>query len=86
MWSLISLTQFLRGIAPQGTISFFSCCAGGRLNDKQIVEQSGLLQHLLPGDVIIADRGFTCDQYAHIELAEIKILSFTKGKKQLEKV
>ena len=89
MWSNYkhhSTIKFLIGITPQGTISYLSRCAGGRISDKQIVEQSGLLQHLLPGDVIIADRGFTCDEYAHMALAEIKIPPFTKGKKQLEKL
>ena len=40
----------------------------------------------MPGDVIVADRGFTCDKYAHMKFAEVMILPFTKGKKQLEKV
>ena len=89
MWSNYkhhSTIKFLIGITPQGIISYLSRYAGGRISDKQIVEQSGLLQHLLPGDVIIADRGFTCDEYAHMALAEIKIPPFTKGKKQLEKL
>lgn len=34
----------------------------------------------------MADRGFTCDEYAHMAMAEIKTPPFTKGKKQLEKV
>ena len=72
-------------------------------SDKEITEQSGLIQHLLPGktyyhhrafyntviylgNVILADRGFTCDDYARMTLAEVKIPPFTKGKKQLEKV
>ena len=40
----------------------------------------------MPGDVIVADRGFTCDEYAHMKFAEVMIPPFTKGKKQLEKV
>ena len=78
--------KFLIGITPQGTISYISKCAGGRISDKQIVEQSNLIEYLLPGDVIIADRGFTCDEYARMALAEVRIPPFTKGKKQLEKV
>ena len=38
------------------------------------------------GDVIVADRGFTCNDYAQMAMAEVKIPPFTKGKKQLEKV
>ncbi len=38
------------------------------------------------GDIILADRGFTCDEYARMAMAEIKTPPFTKGKKQLEKI
>ena len=75
-----STLKFLIGITPQGTNSYISQCAGGRMSDKEIVEKSSLIDHLLPGDLIIADRGFTMDKY------EVKIPPFTKGKKQLEKV
>jgi hypothetical protein len=105
--------KFLIGITPQGTISFVSDCVGGRMSDKEITEQSGLIDHLLPGrytvvprhmcspmhrgfkcimvylytgDVILADRGFTCEEYAGMALAEVKFPPFTRGKKQLEKV
>jgi len=44
-----STVKFLIGITPQGTISYISDCVGGRMSDKEIVEQSSLLQHLLPG-------------------------------------
>ena len=56
------------------------------MSDKEIVERSDLLCYLLPGDVVIADRGFTCNDYARMALAEVKTPPFTKGKKQLEKV
>ena len=56
------------------------------MSDKQNVESSDLTSKLLPGDVVIANRGFTCDDYACMALAEIKIPPFTKRKKQLEKV
>jgi len=36
--------------------------------------------------VILADRGFTCDDYARMMMAEVKTPPFTKGKRQLEKV
>ena len=40
---------------------------------------------LLSGDIVLADRGFTCDEYARMVMAEVKT-PFPKGKKQLEKV
>jgi len=36
--------------------------------------------------VILADRGFTCDEYARMMMAEVKTPPFTKGERQLEKV
>ena len=42
--------------------------------------------HILhAGDVVLADRGFTCSDSARMMLAEVKTPPFTKGKKQLEK-
>ena len=38
-----STIKFLIGITPQGTISYLSSCAGGRISDKMIVEQSDLV-------------------------------------------
>ncbi len=38
------------------------------------------------GDIILADRGFTCNEYARMAMAEVKTPPFTRGKKQLEKV
>ena len=66
--------KFLIVRIPQGTISYLSSCVGGRISDKEIVEHSNLIDHLLPGDVVIADREFTCDEYAHMLLTEVKIL------------
>ena len=34
----------------------------------------------------MADRGFICNDYAGMAMAEVKIPPFTRGKKQLEKV
>lgn len=44
-----STVKFLIGITPQGTISFVSACVGGQMSDKEIVEQSSILDYLLPG-------------------------------------
>jgi len=48
-----STIKFLIGITPQGTISFLSIYVGGRMSDKEITEESGLLQHFLPGTFCI---------------------------------
>ena len=42
--------KFLTEIT-QGIISYMSQCVGGQMSDKEIVEQSQLINHLLPGNV-----------------------------------
>ena len=75
--------KFLIGISPQGAVSFISDAWGGRASDKHITEASGLLDKLLPGDLILADRGFDIDDSVAAFYAEVKIPDFTRGKKQL---
>ena len=75
--------KFLIGISPQGAVSFISDAWGGRASDKHITEASGLLDKLLPGDLILADRGFDIEGSVAAFYAEVKIPDFTRGKKQL---
>lgn len=53
------------------------------MSDKHIKENSGLLEHLLPGDTILADRGFDIRESVSLYCAQITMPAFTKGKKQL---
>ena len=78
--------KFLIGIAPQGVITFISKGWGGRVSDQHLTENSGLLDLLLPGDQILADRGFNIQEAAGLHCAEVKLPPFTKGKKQLDKI
>ena len=75
--------KYLIGITPQGAISFLSCGYGGRVSDKHLTENCGLLNKLLPGDIVLADRGFDITGSVGLCCAEVKIPAFTKGKKQL---
>lgn len=75
--------KYLLGITPQGTISFVSKAWGGRVSDKQITQECGLLQLLLPGDLVLADRGFNIYELIGMQQAEAKLPSFTRGKSQL---
>jgi len=56
------------------------------VSDVHLTEYSGLLKNLLPGDVILADRGFMIQDSAGMYCAEVKIPAFTRGKKQLRKM
>ncbi|XP_026021776.1 uncharacterized protein LOC113021362 [Astatotilapia calliptera] len=49
----------LIGVAPNGVITFVSNLYGGSASDKAITADCGVLQHLQPGDMVIADKGFT---------------------------
>ncbi|XP_072027872.1 uncharacterized protein [Amphiura filiformis] len=75
--------KYLIGITPQGTISYLSNAWGGRTSDKHITENSGFLQKLDAGDIILADRGFNIAECVGMQSAEVLIPAFTKGKKQL---
>ena len=75
--------KFLIGVTPQGVISFISKAWGGRVSDKYLTENSGLLRRLLPGDIVLADRGFDIADSVGFYPARLHIPAFTRGKKQL---
>ena len=76
--------KFLIGITPQGSVSFISDGWGGRVSDKHITENSNFLSNLIPGDTILADRGFDIKDSLGLYSATVTLPAFTKGKKQLE--
>ena len=57
--------KVLVGIAPGGGFTFASSTFQGSISDKSIVIKSGILYPELwnKGDAIMADRGFTIDDY-----------------------
>ena len=50
--------------------------------DKYLTQQCGILDLLEPGDVVLADRGFTAEDVA-VCGAKLGIPAFTRGKQQL---
>ncbi|KAJ8677501.1 hypothetical protein QAD02_013288 [Eretmocerus hayati] len=64
--------KLLVGMDPCGVISYMSDSYGGRISDKEIFNQSGLLDRLDPGrDAIMVDKGFDIEiecLEAHIQL------------------
>ena len=55
------------------------------MSDVHLTENCGLLDKLLPGDIVLADRGFSIHEAASLYCAEVRIPSFTRGKVQLSK-
>jgi hypothetical protein len=78
--------KFLIGIAPQGVVTFISEGWGGRVSDKHLTENCGLLRHLLPGDMVLADRGFDVSESVSFYQAKLAMPAFMKGKDQLSPV
>ena len=78
--------KYLIGIAPQGVVTFISEGWGGRTSDKHLTEKSGVLNNLLPGDIVMVDRGFNIEETVRFYQAELAIPSFTRGKAQLHPV
>lgn len=75
--------KYLMGITPQGVISFISKGWGGRTTDPHITANSGFLDNLLPGDLVLADRGFTIKDQVGLYCARVETPAFSRGKKQL---
>ena len=50
--------KVLIGISPQGVVTYMSEAWGGRVSDKHLTENCDILQNLLPGNIVLADRGF----------------------------
>lgn len=77
--------KILVGASPSGCITFLSSCWGGRVSDRQITTESGILDKLLPGDVVLADRGFNMTEDFALKGAQLIVPAYTKGKSQLPK-
>ena len=59
---------------------------GGRTSDKYLTENYGFLEFLVPGDMVMADRGFTISDSVGLKQATLTIPAFTKRKSQLDLV
>lgn len=70
-------------IAPNGLIMYISQCYGGRASDNYITKDCGFLEYLLPGDEVMADRGFTIGEDLFARRVKLNIPPFMKGKAQL---
>lgn len=69
---------------PQGSINFASKGFTGRTTDVQAVKESGFLDCLLPGDVVMADRGFLVEEEIERRGAQLVTPAFKGQRSQLE--
>ncbi len=74
--------KYLIAIAPNGMITFLSGGWGGRTSDKHIVVHSGFLDLIDPGDVVLADRGFTIASELLMRGAKLEIPPPSSGCEQ----
>lgn len=76
--------KVLVGIAPGGGFTFISSAYPGSISDKSIVIKSGFLHPGLweKGDSVMADRGFTIEEYLKPLNVNLIIPAFLKGRGQ----
>ena len=73
----------LIAVTPNGGACFVSDLLEGDINDVQILEESGILKHINPYDIILADRGFTVQDLLNPLQANPMIPALLKGRKNL---
>ena len=75
-----STVKVLIGVAPCGACMFVSDAFEGNISDKEIVKQSGFLDYLEKGDVVLADRGFLIEDLCLEKGAKLVIPPFLKNR------
>jgi len=73
-------------MSPQGVTTFVSDSYGDRVSDKHLTRESGILNKLLPGDILLADRRFDIAEEVGLMQASVEIPAFTKGLSQLSPI
>ena len=68
---------------PNGGACFVSDLFESDIDDVQIFRECGIIKHIRPHDVILADKGFTVQDLLNPLQADVKIPSFLKGRSSL---
>lgn len=70
--------KYLIGISTTGAILFISEGFGGRASDKQVSKESGFIDQLQEGDIVLADKGFLIEEEVEAKGASLLIYLFIK--------
>lgn len=74
--------KVLIGVSASGAIIFVSRPYGGRVSDKYVTLNCGLMDFLQPGDHVLADRGFLIKNDVEEKGAVVHLPSFRKAGQQ----
>ena len=70
----------LIAITPNGGACFVSDLYEGDIDDVQLFKKCGILKHINPGDIVMANCRFTVQHLLNPLHAQLKIPSFLKGR------
>jgi len=73
----------LIAVTPNGGACFISDLYEGDIGDVAIFTECGILKHINPDDIVLADRGFTVQHLLNPLRAHLKIPAFLKGRGNL---
>ena len=76
-------SKFLVSITTSELINFASRGYGGRNSDQQIVEHSGFLDEVRPGECVMADKGFNITDLLTLKHAKLVIPPGRRGAFQM---
>ncbi len=76
--------KYLTRITPQILISVSFKWWGRHASDELVIQNSGILRHLLPDDLVLADGSFDIRDYVRLMCAALKIPASTRGHSQLD--
>ena len=80
MYKSHATAKVLIGTAPSGACAFVSQGYDGSISDREIVLDSGFLDYLNPNNMVLADRGFDCEDKVEEMGATLNIPPFLKGR------
>ena len=74
--------KLLVDVTPNGQVTFLSDLWGGRVSDKQITRESGVLDLLEPGDDVMVDHGFDISNLV-LDGVSVNMPPFLAGREQM---